>query len=155
MNYFKCLFVLEMWTWISIPVHIFESRLNLCTGDRVRKSGPGADQILSTAVRSSALKNLSSRVRAVAHGPAGKRWKKREPQRGSYYTRPPELCSEFSILSWCGFIRRMLRCSKTLPRRIQRVPFEKTSVTSYGPVVGLSSFRWMSELIINIFCPTR
>ena len=82
MNYFKCLFVLEMWTWISILVHIFESRLKSCTGERVRKSGPRAYQILSTAVRGSALKNLSAACVRSRTGTAGKRWKKREPQKG-------------------------------------------------------------------------
>ena len=45
MIYFKSLCILEMWAGISIPVHIFESGLNLCTEDLVRKSGPRAYQI--------------------------------------------------------------------------------------------------------------
>ena len=101
------------------------------------------------------IKKPVGRVRAVVHRHGRKKMEKREPQRGSYYTRPPELSSEFSVPSWYGFMRRMLSRSKTLPQRVQIVPFEKMSVILYGPIVGLFNFHWISELIINIFCPTR
>ena len=144
-----------MWAGISIPVHIFESRAEVVYRELRREKRLGGTSILSTSVRGSALKNLSAACVQSRTGTAGKRWKKESPKRGSYYTRPPELSSAlFSVPSWYGFIRRMFRRSKTLPRRIVTVPFEKTSVISYGPVVGLSNFRWMSVLIISIFCPT-
>ena len=155
MIYFKSLCILEMWAGISIPVHIFESRTEIVYRELHKKKWPEGTSNLSTAVRGSALKNLSTACVQSRTGTAGKRWKKESPKRGSYDTRPPELCSEFSVPSWYGFMWRMLSCSKTLPRRMQTVPFEKTSVILYGPVVGLSNFRWMSVLIINIFCPTR
>ena len=82
MIYFKSLCILEMWAGISIPVHIFESRSEIeYRGSRVKK-GPEGLSNLSTALAASALKNLSAACVQSRTGTAGKRWKKREPQKG-------------------------------------------------------------------------
>ena len=82
MIYFKSLCILEMWAGISIPVHIFESWAEIVYRGLGKKKGPEGLSNLSTAVRGSALKNLSAACVQSRMGAAGKRWKKREPQKG-------------------------------------------------------------------------
>jgi len=89
MIYFIYFYSLEMWTGISIPVHIFESRAEIVYRELRKKRWPEGTSILSTAVRGSALKNLSTACVQSRTGTAGKRWKKREPQKGLLLHSPP------------------------------------------------------------------
>ena len=85
MIYFIYFYSLEMWTGISIPVHIFESRAEVVYRELRREKRLGGTSILSTAVRGSAFKNLLAACVQSRTGTAGKRWKKESPKRGSYY----------------------------------------------------------------------
>ena len=89
MIYFKSLCILEMWAGISIPVHIFESRAEIVYRGLRKKKWPEGLSNLGTAVRGSALKNLSAACMQSRTGTAGKRWKKREPQKGLLLHSPP------------------------------------------------------------------
>ena len=89
MIYFIYFYSLEMWAGISIPVHIFESRAEVVYRELRRERRLGGTSILSTAVRGSALKNLSAACVQSRTGTTGKRWKKREPQKGLLLHSPP------------------------------------------------------------------
>ena len=91
MNYFKSLCNLGMWTWISIPVHTFESRAEIVYRGFRKKRWPEGLSNLSTALAVSALKNLSAAYAQSRTGTAGKRWKKESPK-GALITLAPLNC---------------------------------------------------------------
>ena len=89
MIYFIYFYSLEMWTGISIPVHIFESRAEVVYRELRREKRLAGTSNLEYRCTRLRVKKPVGRVRAVAHGHGRKKMEKKRAPKGLLLHSPP------------------------------------------------------------------